>query len=480
MNGKKSGQLRPVNPEFLRNIRAEQEVLGVVLWLIANDHDKLAEDVINVLRPLPEKMFALEYHRAVFRILVSLDSPETRSISYVETKAKRDGVWTDKLDSKNEVCSELISELIDKGDLTITLKTNAYTPTEFVKDILVVLERHFIEREINKKRIELSNLPLEATSFSRIRKIADEIVDATKPVVHNKTDTSAIHELLNINKSSIIEGDKNRTIVLTGFYEIDDRFGGFTPGSLVVLGARPSMGKSSLALDMAIHASRCFANTVYFSFEMPKKEMLHRVLSKETGINLIRFRNGSKLNIAEQEKINHMSSNPPYPLFIIDRNCKPVDIKLEIDKRVAELKCDYAKTEEPIYLGETGIDFVVIDYIGLMGNDEVSKYQRRDIQIGTYTSALKSIAISRNCCVFVVSQLNREIEGRVDRKPKLSDLRESGSLEQDADMVLFLDRKGREATLTVAKNRNGPTGEIPLLFMEETATFKNKTVMEDH
>lgn len=260
----------------------------------------------------------------------------------------------------------------------------------------------------------------------------------------------------------------------TGFRELDNILAGLQKADLVILAARPSVGKTSLALDIARHVGTHAKIPVgIFSLEMSKDQLVDRLLCAEAGIDLWRMRTG-RLSDREGDddfpRIGHaMGALSEAPIYIDDSSTSNI---MEIRARARRLQ------------SEKGLGLLVIDYLQLM--EGPSKDEGRVQEISQITRSLKSIARELNIPVLALSQLSRATEARSPAIPKLSDLRESGSIEQDADVVMFIYRRVMDkglkevlpeqrhiAEIHIAKHRNGPTGVVELFFDEGRVNFKN-------
>lgn len=254
--------------------------------------------------------------------------------------------------------------------------------------------------------------------------------------------------------------------VPTGFRELDEKTNGFSPGQMIIIAARPAMGKSTLALDVARSASvHHDATTVFFSLEMGRAEIAMRLLSAEASIPLQLLRKGQLESrdfqkiAATQARINEA------PLFIDDSpNLTLVEIRA---------KCRRLKQRH-------NLKMVVIDYLQLLSSGK--KSESRQQEVSEFSRALKLLSKELEVPVVALSQLNRASEQRSDKMPAISDLRESGSLEQDADMVILLHRESSyekdnpragEADLILAKQRNGPTGTVTVAFQGHYSRFQD-------
>ena len=268
-----------------------------------------------------------------------------------------------------------------------------------------------------------------------------------------------------IERSGSHDGDTAG--VPTGFYEFDELTNGLHPGQMIVIAARPGVGKSTLALDFArsaaIHHEQ---TTVVFSLEMGRIELTTRLLSAESGIPLQKLRQGKLDDERDWTTLaNTMGKINDAPLFIDD---SPNMALTEIRAKCRRLKQQH------------DLKMVVIDYLQLMTSGK--RVESRQQEVSEFSRSLKLLAKELEVPVIALSQLNRSSEQRNDKRPMVSDLRESGSIEQDADMVLLIHREDMydkesphagEAIIMVAKHRNGPTGEITVAFQGARSRFAN-------
>jgi replicative DNA helicase len=254
----------------------------------------------------------------------------------------------------------------------------------------------------------------------------------------------------------------------TGFRELDRITAGFQRSNLIILAARPSMGKTSLGLNIAAHLG-VHANipVAIFSLEMSQGEVTQRLMCSEAKVDSKRLQTG-RLDDADWVKLtNACDKLSRAPIYIDDSaGVTPIEIKAKTRRLQARLN------------GELGL--VIVDYLQLMGGQ--AKVENRVQEISQISRALKLIARDLNVPVMALSQLSRAVEQRGDKRPQLSDLRESGSIEQDADVVMFIYRdeyydKASEsqgtAELHVAKHRNGPLGTVELAYLGRYTKFDN-------
>ncbi len=258
----------------------------------------------------------------------------------------------------------------------------------------------------------------------------------------------------------------------TGYTPLNERTSGFQPGDLVILAARPSVGKTALALNMARNmAMEASVAVGIFSLEMSKMQLAQRLLSAETRVDLHKLRTG-RLEDADWYHLAHSVGRlAKAPIYIDDT---PAITVLEARAKARRLKREH------------GIGLLIIDYLQLMNVTE--RVSSREQEISRISRGLKGLAKELNVPVLALSQLSRAVESRADRRPQLSDLRESGSIEQDADVVIFIYRpemyglKGPDGASTkgmaeviIGKQRNGPTGSFWLRWNPESATFDEES-----
>jgi replicative DNA helicase len=255
------------------------------------------------------------------------------------------------------------------------------------------------------------------------------------------------------------------TGIPTGFHDLDSLTGGLHSGQMVIVAARPGKGKSTLGLDFARSASvRNGMASVLFSLEMSREEITQRLLSAESGVMLNHLRSGS-VQVDSWKRISaRIGKIKEAPLFIDD---SPNMSLMEIRAKCRRLK------------QRSNLQLVIIDYLQLMSSGR--RVESRQQEVSEFSRALKLLAKELSVPVVAIAQLNRSAESRENKRPELSDLRESGSLEQDADVVILISRQDSqqdaaakgEATLILAKHRNGPTGEIKVAFQGHLSRFAN-------
>ncbi len=303
---------------------------------------------------------------------------------------------------------------------------------------------------------------------------ADAIADTAEQRIYDVArredteDAAAIGDLVN-DAMSELEAIQNResayTGLATGFRDLDDLTSGLQPGNLVIIAARPGIGKSSLAMNIARNVAVQHEPVAMFSLEMSRYEIGMRLLCAEARVPWDRIRNK---RVGPDDWTRVVSAGETLhdaPLSIVDAgNVNIVDIRA---------KARRLKT------GREGLSLIIVDYLQLMTGPLTRRQDNRQQEVAEISRSLKLLAKELKVPILALSQLNRNPEARADKRPQLSDLRESGSLEQDSDVVMFIHRddadpeKKREAELIIAKHRNGPTGSIRLSFEPSLTQFRN-------
>ena len=281
-----------------------------------------------------------------------------------------------------------------------------------------------------------------------------------------------LDETLNLLEERVERGDKI-TGTPTGFSELDGILAGLQPNNLIVIGARPAMGKTSFGLNIAAHAAmEADAPVLFFSLEMSQYEISQRILCTEARVDSSKVRVGSMTD-DDWTKISHAVGRlSGAPLWIDDN---PSTTVMEIRAKARRLKSRVGK-----------VGMVVVDYLQLMSGR--MRAENRQVEVSEISRSLKILARELECPVVALSQLSRNLEQRQDKRPMLSDLRESGSIEQDADVVMFLYRdevydvespdQGM-AEVLIAKHRSGPTGRVKLAWLKHYTRFADMARTND-
>jgi len=301
----------------------------------------------------------------------------------------------------------------------------------------------------------------------------DQVVgDAEKLIfdVTNKRVSSNfqfINELLKVSfkqLEELAERKEHVTGVHSGFKDLDKLLAGFHPGDLIILAARPSVGKTALALNMGVNAAKHGASTAIFSLEMGAEQLVQRVLCSEARINLQDVRTG------------YVKDSDWYAIHTAMGKLANLDFWVDDTPSISILE---VRAKARRQLRDKPKGFIIVDYLQLM-QPQGRRSENRQTEIAEISRGLKILAKELQVPVLALSQLSRAVEQRAGKRPQLSDLRESGAIEQDADVVMFIDRntdphseeeEGRPqkgvAEIIVAKHRNGPTGQVPLVFTNQ-------------
>ena len=334
-----------------------------------------------------------------------------------------------------------------------------------------IVEEKSILRQLVNAGTQVVQLGYEGEEGMEVDAIVDHAQQKVFNISHNRSgeDYRPLSDLLKptIDELTMIaSGGALEAGVPTGFIDLDKLTNGLHAGQMIIIAARPGVGKSTLALDFmrscSIHQNK---TSVIFSLEMSASEIIMRMLSAETEIKLSAMRSG-QMEERDWEKLTHrLTEIQDAPLFIDD---SPNLTMMEIRSKARRLKQQH------------GLDLVVVDYLQLMSSGK--KVESRQQEVSEFSRHLKLLAKELEVPVIAISQLNRGPEARTDKRPQLADLRESGSLEQDADMVFLLyrpdsqdrdDERAGEADIIVAKHRGGPIDTIPVAHQLHYSRFVN-------
>jgi len=356
-------------------------------------------------------------------------------------------------------------------DRVVQLAAAYYTSANIRHHAQIVSEKSLL-RQLIKISTTITNAGYDAREdISAIMELAEKsIFDLSQR--RNTRDFSHISDIIVTTIEQLEELYKNQgksTGVETGFTDFDKKTAGLQPSDLILIGARPSMGKTALLLNIAQHAAiRNNVPTVFFSLEMAKEQLANRLLSAEAGIDSHLLRTG---NLDKPEYWDRISECMPAisnaPLYMDDTP--------GITITEMRAKCRRLKTERNLGL-------VVIDYLQLMTSPANARPESRQQEISEISRSLKGLAKELHVPMLVAAQLSRAVEARKDHRPMLSDLRESGAIEQDADLVAFLYRdeyynpdtlKKGHAEVIIAKQRNGSTGTVELAYLGHLTRFVN-------
>lgn len=433
-----------------QNIEAEQSVLGSLLL------DKDA--IIKIADVIVAEDFYEQRHKLIYLAILRLFD-ERSSIDILTT--------SNKLSESGHL------EQIGGLSYLTTLVNMVPSAAHIVHYAQIVRRKGTLRRLITQAN-EIVNLGYHEDSD--LDTLLDQAEQKLFSVSQNylKQNFVSINEILHetFDRLDELHREKGKLRGLaTGFSDLDNKLGGLQKSDLVILAARPSMGKTSLALDIIRHAAVTNKRAVAtFSLEMSRDQLVDRLLSAEADVDLWKMRTGRLSDSGPDndfERIGHaLGRLSEAPVYIDD---------------TASINIMELRTKARRLMTEHDLDLVVVDYLQLMqGMSQENRVQ----EVSEISRSLKALARELNVPVLAISQLSRAVEQRGgDKKPQLSDLRESGSIEQDADVVMFIyrdemytgkdSRKPHIAEILIRKHRNGPTGDIELYFDAEKTSFKN-------
>jgi replicative DNA helicase len=428
-----------------QNIEAEQSVLGGILLE--------PEALSRILEVLQEDDFYREGHRKIFSAMVALYQKGTPVdlITLTESLGTRQNL-------EGIGGASYLTSLTDAIPSAVNIEVYAR----------IVREKAILRRLINLT----TDIASKSYQFSgEVEDILDQAEKSIFEITASKI-TPHIYPLSEVIKDSfqtieaLYERKERISGVPTGFTKLDQMTSGFQPSDLIIIAGRPSMGKTAFALDIARNAATLAdIPAVIFSLEMSRQQLAIRMLCSEARVDSYKLRSGF---IGERDwprLTNAAGLLSEAPIYIDD---SPALSVLQMRAKARRLK------------SEKGLGLAVVDYLQLMSGRGGS--DRREQEISEISRSLKSLAKELNIPVVALSQLNRKVEDRTDRRPFMADLRESGAIEQDADVILFIYRdemydenskqKGT-AEVIIGKQRNGPIGKITLAFIDQYTRFEN-------
>jgi replicative DNA helicase len=430
-----------------QNIEAEQSILGGLML------DKDAWDqVADLIRP---EDFYRPQHQKIYQTIAELIAAN-QPVDMITV--------TDNLRGKSELDTvggtEYIIELVNRTVSAANITT--YAKLVYEKSILrkmIVAATKVTQRAFDE-------------DFSELNVFLDQAEEEFYRLGESKK-TEGLINPLEVVKSSVakiedlFQRKADITGVPTGFTQLDRMTAGMHGGELLIVAARPSMGKTAFSLNLAQHmAFRCKKTVAYFSLEMSREAVMMRLLAAEARINMKDIRSGRLSDAAWPKLIQAASMISESKLFLDESSgISPMEVR----SRARRLKAQH------------GLDIIMIDYLQLM--DLKQKVESRERAVSEISKSLKSLAKELDVPVVALAQLNRGVEGRTEKRPMLSDLRESGSIEQDADVIMMLyrddyyDKENPDAAgnaeVIIGKQRNGPTGTVKLRFEAEFGRFRD-------
>ncbi|MGI6084416.1 MAG: replicative DNA helicase [Acetivibrionales bacterium] len=427
------------------HVEAEQAVLGALLI----DRNALSE----VSGRLRADSFYLEKHKEIYEAIITL---------YEESMPVDIVTVSDVLTRRGTL------EKIGDVDYIAHLANSVVTTTN-VAHYVSIIEDKALLRSLIQTSSKIVDMSYEGTReglevLNEAEKIVFDIAQGL-----NRTGLEAINSLLDKTFTQLEELCMNKgdlTGVPSGFIDLDRKTSGFQNSDLILVAARPAMGKTSFVLNIAVNAALRNFPVAIFSLEMSRTQLVNRILALESMVELEKMRTG-RLEPEDWKKIGYSLGPLARSPIYIDDNA--ITNTMEMMSKLRKLKL------------EKGLGLVVVDYLQLMEGRK--KSDNRQQEISEISRSLKIMAKELNVPVIALSQLSRAPEQRADHRPILSDMRESGAIEQDADMVIFLYRddyyndetdKRNIVEVIIAKHRNGSTGTVELAWMPEFTKFGNR------
>lgn len=418
---------------MIHNSEAEQAVIGSVL---------LDGSLFETLTLEPDQFYEAR-HKKIYGAMQEV-SGKGKSIDFVT------------------VVTELENETNSVGGVSyLTELAESIPSTESLKHYETAVYEAYRNRETRKLAIKYSEDPNEETLHDLIAQL-----EQVKDVGIQITDKTTKDILMEIADDMAAPPEESKKGFKTGYTDYDDMTGGAQPEDLIIIAARPSVGKTAFALNIGSGHCKNNGTTHIFSLEMGAKQLLKRIISAEANVDGQKWQKMSFSSEDYSRAINAIGQISTWGLHIHEQEKSINQIKASIRKMVQD-----APEEKHL---------VIIDYLQLISSS--GRYERRDLEVGAMTRDLKLLARELNIPIILLSQLSRGVESRQDKRPMQSDLRESGNIEQDADVIGFLYRddyydketqKQNIIEIIISKQRNGPTGTIELAFLKEYGKFVN-------
>ena len=462
------GAPRPARSDVPHDDMAEKAVIGAVFF-----DPSVLRDVGNMLKP---EDFYRESHRALFATFLDLEN----------TRQPIDGVTV-----RNRLLERGELDLVGGSSHIVELSRAAPTAANAPSYARIVKERSQQRLVLQFARSVERSARGEMEDVGRF---VDEMVQEASKLSTGGIDQSVVPlaDALQVALEQVENATKSKrggavTGVPSGFHALDKMTSGWQPSDLIILAARPGMGKTAFALNMLVNAAKDRYSPmpgVVFSLEMSKEQLATRLWCAETRVSLSALRDGSLATPAYERLFDGLTRMKDYPVFIDDTAALPI---AEMMRKCRQLKHEH------------DIGIIMVDYLQLMTASAASQRASREQQISEISRNLKALAKELHVPVIALSQLNRGVESRTDKRPMLSDLRESGAIEQDADIIVFLYREdyylqmkgeapggveleaprpaaqGASTTeVLIAKHRSGSTGRVELDFFAPYTLFANK------
>lgn len=420
---------------------------------------KALDDTYDLLTP---EVFYDPRHQEIYRVIISLFS-ENKPIDIITVI--------------QELKKQEKLNLAGGDAYLIDLTTSVSSAAHIEYHTRVVLEKYILRRLINVSANVIDNSYKESTDvFELLDRAEQEFFDITNGTIKKGFDTASTLVSEAIEKIKSLKDKEGLSGIPSGFAMLDKETGGWQSSDLIIIAARPGMGKTAFILSMARNIAVQYQTPLaIFSLEMASIQLITRMISSETGISSEKLRKGQMSDEEWKRLFNNVAALENAPLFI--------------DETPALSIFDFRAKARRLVM-QHGVKIIMVDYLQLMTANSGKGSGNREQEISTISRTLKAIAKELNIPIIALSQLSRGVEARPNKRPQLSDLRESGAIEQDADIVSFIfrpeyykiafwdnDEEGaqtpttNEAEIILAKHRNGATGEVRLSFIKDIAKF---------
>jgi len=429
---------------------AERAVLGALLL-----NDEYVSGIAEVISP--DDFYTIA-HKYIFQAIVELNQ-----------KHKRIDIVT------------LQNELIKKNQLdAVGGIIYLVTLQEDIPSVgLIEQHAHIIKEKSILRQLISSAAAIITNCYTQDDKNIDAVLDDAEKTIFTISNKRSNNNFVQLDiwlkktfqhLSDIKSHTKGITGVPSGYQQLDQLTSGFQKGDFIVLAARPSMGKTALALCMALEAARSGVITGVFSLEMSAEQLTLRLLSAESGIGHYNIRNATISSDEWIDLTNVAAHLAELKVFIDDTAMLNI---MDLRAKARKLKAEH------------GLQFLIIDYLQLLHSNK--KHENRHQEVSDISRSLKALAKELNIPIIALSQLSRAVDSRMDKRPMLSDLRESGAIEQDADLIMFLYRdviynpeteNPGLSELIIGKQRNGPTGTVYMNYIREITKFEDTAEFE--
>ncbi len=432
------------------HIDAEKAVLGALLL-----NDEYVQNIAEII--VPDDFYS-PAHKFIFQVIVDLNQQHKR---------------IDIVTLQNELTKRNQLDTIGGIIYLVTLQ-------EDIPSVgLIEQHAHIIKEKSVLRQLISSAAGIITNCYSQDESGIDSVLDDAEKTIFNIANKRSSNNFVQLDiwlkktfqhLSDIKSHTKGITGVPSGFQQLDQMTSGFQNSDFIVLAARPSMGKTALALCIALEAARSGVSTGIFSLEMSAEQLTLRLLSAESGIGHYNIRNATISSDEWVDLTNVAAHLAELKIFIDDTAMLNI---MDLRTKARKLKVEH------------GLQFLIIDYLQLLHSNK--KHENRHQEVSDISRSLKALAKELNIPIVALSQLSRAVDSRMDKRPMLSDLRESGAIEQDADVIMFLYRdvvynpeteNPGLSELIIGKQRNGPTGTLYMNYVREITKFEDTAEFE--